>query len=90
MPIDLHVHTTASDGSLTPREVMTEAARKGLSVIGVTDHDTLAGLPEAEEAGAELGVEVISGVEITTGGIIIIPIDINTAETTKSISRNGM
>ncbi|MGE5229434.1 MAG: PHP domain-containing protein [Deltaproteobacteria bacterium] len=62
--IDLHTHTTFSDGSQTPTELVEEAARKGLSAIAVTDHDTVDGLPEAMAAGARLGVEVIPGVEI--------------------------
>ena len=62
--IDLHTHTTFSDGSQTPTELMEEAAAKGLSAIAVTDHDTVDGLPEALAAGERLGVEVIPGVEI--------------------------
>lgn len=63
--IDLHTHTTASDGSLTPSELLKLAYEKGLKAVAVTDHDTLAGLPEAIEAGRELGVELVPGVEIS-------------------------
>jgi 3',5'-nucleoside bisphosphate phosphatase len=63
--IDLHTHSTASDGSLSPSELVATAAKKGLVAVALTDHDTLAGLPEAREAGAALGVEVISGVELS-------------------------
>lgn len=63
--IDLHVHTTASDGSLSPAECVDEAARLGLAAIAVTDHDTMAGNAEAVERGAERGVEVVPGVEIS-------------------------
>lgn len=63
--IDLHVHTTASDGSLKPREVVSRAREKGLRAVAITDHDTIDGCAEAIEAGRELGVEVIPGVEIS-------------------------
>jgi hypothetical protein len=62
--IDLHVHTTCSDGTLTPAEVVALAARKGLSAVAITDHDTVDGLEEALAAGLRLGVEVVPGVEI--------------------------
>ena len=62
--IDLHAHTTYSDGTLTPRELVRLAARIGLKAVAVTDHDTIDGLDEALAAGAELGVEVVPGVEI--------------------------
>ncbi len=62
--VDLHMHTTFSDGTYTPAEVVDLAKRSGLSAIAVTDHDTLAGIaPTQQAAGAAL--EVISGVEIT-------------------------
>jgi predicted metal-dependent phosphoesterase TrpH len=61
--IDLHAHTTASDGSLTPTELVALARETGLSALGVTDHDTVGGLPEAAEAaGAPGGVRVAGGV----------------------------
>ena len=50
--IDMHLHTTASDGTATPTELVAMAASKGLAAVAVTDHDTLAGLPEARAAGA--------------------------------------
>jgi len=64
-PIDLHVHTTASDGGLTPGECVDEAARLGLAAIAITDHDTLDGNAEGQARGEELGVEVAPGVEIS-------------------------
>jgi hypothetical protein len=64
--VDLHLHTSYSDGSLSPRETVEEAARRGVRVIAITDHDELGGIPEARAAGGELGVTVISGVEINT------------------------
>lgn len=64
--VDLHTHTTASDGSYTPTELLQYAKGKGLEAIAVTDHDTVAGVAEAVEAGKQLGVQVIPGVELST------------------------
>ena len=66
--IDLHSHTTASDGSYSPRELVSHAASLGLRAVGVTDHDTFGGWPEALAAGAELGVEVVPGIELSVSG----------------------
>lgn len=63
---DLHAHTTASDGTFTPRELVEYAKRKNLTGIGITDHDTTDGIEEAMETGKRLGVEVVPGVEINT------------------------
>jgi 3',5'-nucleoside bisphosphate phosphatase len=63
--IDLHAHTTASDGTLTPAQLIKHAADLGLSAVAVTDHDTLEGLPEALAAGERLGVEVVRAIEIS-------------------------
>lgn len=63
--IDLHLHTTASDGLLSPGVLVQRAAAAGLTTIAITDHDTVGGLREAIEAGAELGVRVVPGIEIT-------------------------
>ncbi len=63
--IDLHTHTTASDGTLSPRELVLLAARSGLSAVAITDHDTVDGLPEAMAAGRESGVTVVGGVELS-------------------------
>jgi predicted metal-dependent phosphoesterase TrpH len=62
---DLHNHTTASDGEYTPTELVNKARDLGLEAIGVTDHDTLAGLDEALAAGKEAGILVIPGVEVS-------------------------
>ena len=64
--IDLHVHTTASDGSCSPSEVVRLAAGLGLAAIAITDHDTVAGYPEAAATAASCGVEVVPGIEIST------------------------
>ena len=63
--IDLHVHSTASDGSLTPRELVYYAAEKQLSAIALTDHDTVSGLAEAMAASHHAGIELIPGVEMS-------------------------
>ena len=63
--IDLHLHTTASDGLLAPAELVARAAAAGLSIIAVTDHDTVGGLREAVDAGRTRGVRVIAGIEMT-------------------------
>jgi len=64
--VDLHVHTTFSDSSFSPAEVMKVAAAARLNVVAITDHDTVLGIEPARSAGHERGVEVISGVELTT------------------------
>lgn len=63
--IDLHTHSNRSDGSLTPFELLLRAAASGVQVLALTDHDTLAGLDEAERAAAENGIRLVSGVEIS-------------------------
>lgn len=63
--IDLHVHSNASDGTLTPARVVELAAQKGLSAIALTDHDTIEGIPEALEAAKSLPLEVIPGIELS-------------------------
>ena len=62
---DLHNHTTASDGEYSPTELVKTAKEMGINTIGVTDHDTLNGLDEALAAGAEAGVKVVPGVEVS-------------------------
>ena len=63
--VDLHMHSTASDGSQTPGDVIRAAKAAGLSAIALTDHDTIAGLADARTAGAALGVRVVNGVELS-------------------------
>lgn len=64
--VDLHTHTTASDGSYTPTELVKYAKQKGLSALAITDHDTVAGVEEASMEGEELGIRVIPGAELST------------------------
>jgi len=63
--VDLHAHSTASDGSRAPADVVREAKRIGLAALALTDHDTLDGIPEAAATGAELGVRLVPGVELS-------------------------
>lgn len=65
--IDLHSHTTASDGTLTPAQLVKRAKEAGLAAVAVTDHDTVAGLEEARAAGQRYGIEVINGIEFSVG-----------------------
>ncbi len=64
-PVDLQVHTTYSDGTMTPAQVVALAARAGVRVIAITDHDSVDGVDEALAAGERLGVRVIPAVEIS-------------------------
>lgn len=63
--IDLHTHSTASDGTLTPTELMRAAKQAGLSAIALTDHDTFEGLPEARAEAERQGVELVPGCELS-------------------------
>ncbi len=63
--VDLHTHSTASDGSLNPSELVLLAKKKGISILSITDHDTVSGVREALDVGKELGVTVIPGIEVT-------------------------
>src|SRR5512139_1020520 len=63
--IDLHLHTTASDGVMTPSEIVNYAKNKGLLAIAITDHDTIEGLEEGLLEGKRIGLEVIPGIEIS-------------------------
>lgn len=62
--IDLHTHSSASDGLFSPAELVSYAQGKGLSLLALTDHDTVSGLPEAEKAAAESGMAFVSGIEL--------------------------
>ena len=63
--IDLHTHSSCSDGALTPAELVAHAAAAGVEVLALTDHDTVAGLKEAEHSAGVLGVRLVPGVEIS-------------------------
>lgn len=65
MVIDLHTHSTVSDGTDSPRELISAAVRAGLDVVALTDHDTTGGWAEAEAAARELGIVLVRGAEIS-------------------------
>ena len=64
--LDLHLHTTHSDGSLSPTDVLRLAHKASVTALAITDHDIVSGIPEAITAGTELGIEIIPGVEISS------------------------
>lgn len=64
--IDLHVHSTYSDGTFTPTQLIDEASRIGLAAMALTDHDTVDGIPEAIEAASKKGIELVPGIELST------------------------
>lgn len=63
--VDLHTHTTCSDGTYSPSELVALASSKGLQAVAITDHDTIAGLSEARKTGESLDIEVITGAELS-------------------------
>ncbi|HCL56962.1 MAG TPA: phosphoesterase [Spirochaetia bacterium] len=81
--VDLHSHTTASDGSCPPIDLIRLAEKEGIKYIAVTDHDTLEGIEEAEEEGRKHGIQVIAGIELSVnypgipGSIHLLGININ-------------
>ena len=64
--VDLHLHSTASDGRLDPSAVMAAAAEVGLAAVALTDHDTVEGLGEAARGAAERGLDFVPGIELST------------------------
>lgn len=78
---DLHSHSTASDGTLTPTELVQRAHEKGVDVLALTDHDVTDGITEARKAAAELGIRLIAGAEIsvTWYGVTIHIVGLNLA-----------
>ncbi len=66
MRIDLHTHSSASDGTDTPAQLMREAAAAGLDVVALTDHDAMSGWAEAQQAADEVGITLVPGLEIST------------------------
>lgn len=63
---DLHCHSTASDGALSPKELVLRAREQGVTVLALTDHDTIAGVEEAQQTAYELGIRFIPGIELST------------------------
>src|SRR5262245_21626670 len=64
--IDLHMHTTASDGTSTPEDLVARARRAGITIFSITDHDTMAAVPAASAAAVREGLTCVPGIEITT------------------------
>lgn len=81
--IDLHVHSTCSDGTMTPAQLVTYAIQKGLKAIALTDHDTTDGIAQARLAAANSALLVIPGIELSTeyagGDVHIVGLDIDEA-----------
>lgn len=71
--IDLHSHSTCSDGRETPTEVMRQAKEAGLNYIALTDHDSTKGWAEAEAEAIELGINLVPGIEVTSRALIALP-----------------
>ena len=63
--VDLHAHSTASDGALSPAAMVGTAHRLGLAALALTDHDSVDGLPEARSAASALGIRIVPGVELS-------------------------
>ena len=66
MKVELHCHSTASDGSLSPLELIEQAQMKEINILALTDHDTTGGIPQAKKIGKELDIQVIPGIELST------------------------
>jgi hypothetical protein len=63
--VDLHCHSTASDGTLAPREVVRVAKQSNLTALALTDHDTVAGCAEAADEARKIGIDFLCGIEIS-------------------------
>ena len=93
MNVDLHCHSTASDGALAPAVLVARAFENGVRVLALTDHDTLEGLAEARTAATELGMQLVNGVELscTWGGATIHVLgygfDVNAAPLVEAIAK---
>lgn len=92
--VDLHTHSTASDGDLPPQEVVRLADAEGMAVVALTDHDTIAGLPQAAQAARVLEIRFVNGVEISakfTGGTLhILGLGINPEDETLGATLNQL
>ena len=64
--IDLHSHTTASDGTFSPAQLVEEAGRTGLRTLGITDHDTFSGYDQALPLARQAGLDLVCGIELST------------------------
>src|ERR1700687_520568 len=64
--IDLHSHTTASDGTYSPAQLVDEAGRTGVRILGITDHDTFSGYDQALPLARQAGLDLVCGIELST------------------------
>ncbi len=64
--IDLHIHSSCSDGSFSPTDLAAEAKKSGVSAVALTDHDSVGGIAEMTGAGVKIGLEIVPGVELST------------------------
>lgn len=87
--VDLHMHSTASDGALAPEDVVARAARNGVQILSLTDHDTLAGQQAANDTARQLGITYIHGVEIsvTWGGETVHVVGLNIDPTSRPLQQ---
>ena len=90
--IDLHTHSTCSDGSMSPRELVRHAASKGLAAIALSDHDSVAGVKDAMDEGKRVGVEVVPAIELSA--LLSVPVfaanDANNAALGEAWKGGGM
>ncbi|NMM62659.1 PHP domain-containing protein [Clostridium sp. P21] len=63
---DFHLHTTASDGKFSPKELVAMAKKENIDIMSITDHDTIHGIDEAVQEGKRLGIKVVPGIELST------------------------
>ena len=78
--MDLHCHSTMSDGTYSPAAIIRMAAKAGIDILALTDHDTMSGVPEAMQAGEEQGILVLPAVELDTESpfeLHILGLDVN-------------
>ena len=82
--VDLHVHTTCSDGTLTPEEVVQKAAKEGIQVLAITDHDEVEGIQRAKKEAKKHKIRIVSGIECSTdfqgGNLHILGLNVNPSE----------
>ena len=91
MTIDLHMHSTASDGTLSPTELLRFAAECGCNTVALTDHDTAAGVSEARSEAHRLGIRFIAGIEVSSlwGGRSIHVVGLGIDDTNPVLTRNA-
>ena len=93
-PFDLHAHSTASDGTLSPSELVSRAAIAGVGTLALTDHDTLDGLAEARSAAALAGIAFVPGVEVSAtwggGTVHIVGLNVDAGSASLAVGLDGL